>query len=695
MAEEVENNMTLLGTVDLKIGKNFVVDEINKMKDAMKKVKQMFSKKDKSIFDEVFGKDLDLKEIGFSKKDKNIFDEVFGKDLDLKKILDEDFGKDLDLKKTFDEVFGKGLDLKEFGAKLQEEFSKKDKSIFDEFYGKDLDLKEIMELFQEEDKKKPAKKGLIQQTKDTMSQIGVTKIFAGIKTLVKTTTSMLGFVSIGALIFEILKPITNLVGGIFKILGEFLRPIADVLTILFQPILVMIRPILQMFKVLMQPFKELSMKGLAAANVLIAQGMQIGGETGTAMVKEGWGAALSSAKLLLSGFTEVTLSPLIESLDKIGLFSGILENFTNWIHTAQSTATEGIVRGITLSDTFLDLIPVLNDTESAAKSALGAIDGQMQILKENTDNWNIDNASQILEDAKELASATTGAIGLVNTSMTGENDGLTKHLDTLQSKLNETGTRIEEFNAMIGITEVPEETEAKYKEAGIDYNATRQKYEIELNRLNKDVENMWKNIGDSPGKTKQILSEYGDFFKNPFGYSKEKLTGTYENSAVSEYLSQVDEINQYKFSAQKELKEKYAELFDGNILKDVTIDPEIQETYNDKINEIKKLDKVYINQMNESKTDIINASKTTITGINTGVQNYFSEEPSVKIDNYYAKIDDMILNRVKSKTEDYFAKINTTMSTNMDTINTTMKTKMNIMQSYINSLTVPRSVVFR
>lgn len=616
MAEEVENNMTLLGTVDLKIGKNFVVDEINKLKDAMEKVKQIFSKKDKSIFDEVFGKTPSLKEVGV--------------------------------------------------------------------------------IVSEEDKSnisKPAQKGLIQQSKDTMSQIGNTKIFAGIKTLVKTTTSMLGFVSIGALIFEILKPITSLVGGIFKILGEFLRPIADVLTILFQPILVMIRPILQMFKVLMQPFKELSMKGLAAANVLIAQGMQIGGETGTEMVKEGWGAALNSAKLLLSGFTEVSLSPLIESLDKIPLFSGILENFTNWIQTAQSTATEGIARGMTLSDTFLNLIPVLNDTESAASSALKAIDGQMQILKKNTDDWSIDNASKILEDARELALVTTGAIGVTNSALTGENDGLTTHLDKLKDKLIEIGMGVEKFNAMVGIEEVPKKAEEAYKARGIDYNATRQQYEIELKAIN-DEANKLLTITE-PGKFKRAFAQIGDVFSDPFNYVIGRGTGTYMNSATKEYEEQLQEMNQYRFKAQKELKEKYAELFDGNILKDIKTDPAIKEAYDGKLNEIKELDKNYISQLNESKSDIINASKTTITGVNTGVQEYFSNEPSVQIDNYYAKIDDMILNKVKTKTEDYFKKIDTTMATQMDTMNTTMRNKMSIMQNYINSLSVPRSVVFR
>jgi hypothetical protein len=266
--------------------------------------------------------------------------------------------------------------------------------------------------------------GKAEDTSAPLFERGLKTISGALGGILGGITKIFGAVSIMAIIFEVAKPIFKILEAFFKMVREFVRPIADVITMLLSPILIMIKPIVYMFRLLMQPFRELAMKGMAAANVLIAQGMRMGGEEGKAMVGEGMMGALSSAGLMMSGFLQVVFTPLIKAFENVPLLSGVAEGFVNALKDWEEASIRGVTRTITLKDTFLGFIPILGDTREAASRALKAIDEQMSLLDKTVSSWSIDNAKNILEASNEAANL---AIGTLGGALSTDPDSVEKH----------------------------------------------------------------------------------------------------------------------------------------------------------------------------------------------------------------------------------------------------------------------------
>ena len=252
-----------------------------------------------------------------------------------------------------------------------------------------------------------------------------------VKTLGKVAVGVLAAASL----VEVFTPIFKLVDGIFKAVREFVRPVADVMMFLVKPILVMLRPVVQMFRTLMQPFREIATRGLAAANQLIAQGMQMGGEEGREMVGEGLRGAVSSASLMLSGFFEVIFKPVAE-LFRLG------DRFDKLMGAWQSSAIEGITRTQILSDTFRGFNSIMNDTNEAAAKALSTIDTQMKTLNEKADEFSMDNIPTIMEKASQEVDKAVSAMGM---AFADDDEDFQKAFKKAQEVAEETGKSVEEI----------------------------------------------------------------------------------------------------------------------------------------------------------------------------------------------------------------------------------------------------------
>lgn len=207
------------------------------------------------------------------------------------------------------------------------------------------------------------------------------------KGMALTVGKVFGAITLVAALLETLKPIVGLVQNFIKLIGEFLRPISDVLVGLFTNILVMVRPVVQMFRVLMAPFRQLAMRGMSAANRLISQGMFTGGAEGAAMVSAGFQGALSSASLLMSGFMDLIFSPL-KKIDFLGIGDALTDAFADW----QSNAIGGVFKVIEKSRFLFDEVDDFTKLSvDEIKSSFDMIDAYIDAIKTQIGGFAIGN----------------------------------------------------------------------------------------------------------------------------------------------------------------------------------------------------------------------------------------------------------------------------------------------------------------
>lgn len=190
----------------------------------------------------------------------------------------------------------------------------------------------------------------------------------GVKGILGTLGKIAGGIGILVSLAGVFEKPMSMIGQVVKSIGEFLRPISDIFVMLIQPIMSMLRPLLMVLNALMRPFKEAAMKGIAASNMLIAQGTQMlvsGEEGGGSLIAEGMKGAFSSASLMLSGFVEVLFTPLM-GIDFMGIGKAIQGAFDTW----QSSAIGGVYRVILFNEQFSSLV----DNFESAKDAIAIVD---------------------------------------------------------------------------------------------------------------------------------------------------------------------------------------------------------------------------------------------------------------------------------------------------------------------------------
>jgi hypothetical protein len=273
---------------------------------------------------------------------------------------------------------------------------------------------------------------------------GLGMLASGLKTIVSSVKKfssgflkIIGVISLVEMFIGVLKPVASSVSGIMKMLGEFLRPISDVIYFLLQPILVMLRPILFVFKTLMAPFKEIAMRGLMAANLLISRGMKVGGATGGEMVAEGYSTALSSASLMLSGFIEVAFSPVVDFFNSLGgIFGDSSEKWDNLMMSWQNSALQGIARGemfstavISLWDTFLV------DSEVGWTATKNIVDKTFRDMQLIMNNLSISNYKDVMIGEGGIIDITQKSANVLNNIFTGDEDSVKKAFGDLATSI--------------------------------------------------------------------------------------------------------------------------------------------------------------------------------------------------------------------------------------------------------------------
>lgn len=207
--------------------------------------------------------------------------------------------------------------------------------------------------------------------------------------------------AIGGIVLSVIKPMLPMIKGLGKMIGEFLRPIAEVIMMLLAPILALMRPILITFKALMAPFKQAAMTGIAAAQKLIGQGMQLGMETpeGAALIGEGFKGSLSAASLMFSGFIETLFTPLAEMFSLGDQFAGAMDKW-------QDSALEGVHRVLILSGSVDELSEGLGGLREGTVAALSVIDEQIAILRKEVNMFTIENFQRDMGIAQDIIETT-------------------------------------------------------------------------------------------------------------------------------------------------------------------------------------------------------------------------------------------------------------------------------------------------
>lgn len=389
---------------------------------------------------------------------------------------------------------------------------------------------------------KGALKGVGQRAGEGLGR-GIMQIPKMLSTLLKGFGKIIGIATGIAMIVEVFKPVYSLLEGVFKMIREFVRPVADVITMLLQPILVMIRPIVMMFRTLMMPFRQLAYQGLAAANLLISQGMEMGGEEGKGLIAEGFKGAINAASLMMSGFVRVVFTPLMEALDSVPLLSGIADGFSNAMDRWESSATKGVTRTIVLSSTFSNLIPILGDTREAASRALDAIDEQMNLLEKTIDDWTVDNAPRIL---KAAGKAVDMAVGVVASALQGE-DGLESLLESAEEAAKSFAKALgEDESKLIGRMQAATlkiDDFAKSMKAFENLNAKM----MERGQLEKFADEIEGTKGTSWWKKAQDIGKMA-MRANPIHYAVEGvITGKWDPFREAKEWESAQEARQKKF----------------------------------------------------------------------------------------------------------------------------------------------------
>ena len=249
----------------------------------------------------------------------------------------------------------------------------------------------------------------------SIGERGIGGLSRGLKSILGFTGKIFGAVSLIAVLFELARPVVNILQSLFKMIGEFVRPIADTMTMLLQPILIMLRPLVQTFRTLMAPFRQLAMQGMVAANMLISQGMQQGGETGNLMVREGMKGALSSASLMLSGFMDVLMTPF-KNIEMFGIGDAISSAMENW----QSAAISGVMKVSEKADLIRDNIMVLEDIDSAQLGEMfNVIDAGVDKIQERMGGFTIENYEKGLNEVQNMIGDVTGKFTELNQVLSG------------------------------------------------------------------------------------------------------------------------------------------------------------------------------------------------------------------------------------------------------------------------------------
>ena len=325
---------------------------------------------------------------------------------------------------------------------------------------------------------------------------------SGIKNIFKTLKSGMGMVSKIAIgvglvmaVMKILGPALKVGQVIITLISEMLRPIGDVVMIMLMPILALMKPILIVFRGLMAPFKQAAMMGMAASQRLIGEGMRMkldddasNDAAGGEMVAAGMAGTLQSASLMMSGF-----------VGSIAKMLGFENAFAKW----EATATEGVVKVITLSDTYSSFNTILDNSANAWRDAQNVIGYQMDLIESSIGEFSMDTFDDALTNSGLVVDL---AIGVVSGSLTD-----------LQAA-------IDAFNAVaiIPVT-VPQVIGGMEAESGGDPNslvtqgaadiASSFNVEDQINRIKVMGDTLAKNVDDAPNFWQQFGNAAKETFK--------------------------------------------------------------------------------------------------------------------------------------------------------------------------------------
>ena len=165
---------------------------------------------------------------------------------------------------------------------------------------------------------------------------------------------IIGYLSVGAIVMEALKPVGEMLGQLVKMVSIFLRPIAEAFMVIIVPLMNLLRPIIQIFNVAMMPFRMALAKLTASA----AMDMARAGQTGDAALL---GSGLTKS-LMGIGIIGIGLET---ALMKVGL--QLLKMATSVLVNLVQIPFKFIVLGIST------LVGIFSKTAGAQLAATGGV----------------------------------------------------------------------------------------------------------------------------------------------------------------------------------------------------------------------------------------------------------------------------------------------------------------------------------
>lgn len=341
---------------------------------------------------------------------------------------------------------------------------------------------------------------------------------------------------IATIISVVLEPAMKMLDGIGKMLKEFFRPISDMLMTLVMPLMIMLRPIVQTFRVLMMPFRQAAMEGLAAANLLISQGMQMkidGHEGGGDLISAGFKGAMSSAGLLMTGFLNVIMTPF-KNIGALGIGRAITNTLADW----ESMAINGVLTVKGQAGIFRDMMNVVgNDVTKITRDnivyAFKQVENIVDDLETHIGGFSITNFKTNWDTVQNMSDIVFNPL---LKELSGE-EGLAEAIET-------TGTILQNFKDTYPSVVAAFETEAvnvfERILDSLDFDIKGSPFDSTIDGLVKDLEAL--NALEPRG----IFDSIKSFFTGTnYGYSAKQIEGL-KDQVVRDYMDMFPEVGQYQ-----------------------------------------------------------------------------------------------------------------------------------------------------
>ena len=306
---------------------------------------------------------------------------------------------------------------------------------------------------------------------------------------------------IGPVVNDLLRPVKNILKGIFKLIGELLRPIVEIAIMLLRPVLALIKPLISIFKAFMAPFMAIAREFTNLAVAQFAEGDVAGGMenimAGISSILGPFVVSLSSIVLQLASnlFISGIERMMLNILDVIELlFGGIPLGIGDAITGGLDKAREGIKTASAVTKTFLNsaitdgTVEILGEMETVYKKKLAEAKGladetSLDVIAPLEDMKK--NSSAIMEDSFSETGVVYGTYKLGMTNMGIETEtamGTSK--DSIPSKF-ETGLTHMETNTDTFVEYMKKKGEELVSEAeGYARNIKKNaKYEFNLIKI--------------------------------------------------------------------------------------------------------------------------------------------------------------------------------------------------------------------